>query len=299
MSSLLLDAEPLSGAYAERLERSPGGLDRLAERALAPLLRRRVARRARWARFPPLVGAHGEEVSRLGDAALREAARALADELRAGGLTEDRIARSFAMVREVAGRTLGERHFDVQLIGGRVLLEGMVAEMETGEGKTLTATLAACTAALAGIPVHVITVNDYLARRDAEWMGPIYQALGFGRHRRARDGPAARRAAYASDVTYVTNKEVAFDYLRDRIALGRRTSRTQLQLERLAGDETRLQKLVLARTPLRHRRRGRQRARRRGAHAADHLRRWRRRRASRLRDGARRRGSPRQRDATS
>ena len=246
MSSLLLDAEPLSGAYAERLERSPGGLDRLAERALAPLLRRRLARRARWARFPPLVGAHGQEVSRLGDAALRAAARALADELRAGGLTEDRIARSFAMVREIAGRTLGERHFDVQLVGGRVLLEGMVAEMETGEGKTLTATLAASTAALAGIRVHVITVNDYLAQRDAEWMGPIYRGLGLrvGVVTHGLDH-AARCAAYANDVTYVTNKEVAFDYLRDRLAIGRRTSRTLLQLERLAGDETRLQKIAL------------------------------------------------------
>jgi preprotein translocase subunit SecA len=150
------------------------------------------------------------------------------------------------LVREVAGRTLGERHFDVQLVGGRILLEGMVAEMQTGEGKTLTATLAACTAALAGVPVHVITVNDYLARRDAEWMSPVYSALGVtvGVVVHGMDH-AARRAAYESDVTYVTNKEVAFDYLRDRLAIGPRTSRTLLQLERLAGDETRAGKLVL------------------------------------------------------
>jgi preprotein translocase subunit SecA len=196
--------------------------------------------------FPELVGRHGRALLGLSDADLLAAARSIGAELRVGGYEEDLVARSFALVREVAGRTLGQRHFNVQLVGGRVMLEGMIAEMETGEGKTLTATLAASTAALAGVPVHVITVNDYLARRDAEWMGPIYEALGLrvgvvthGMEHRAR------RAAYECDVTYVTDKEVAFDYLRDRIAIGPRASRTLLQLERLAGDETRLGRIVL------------------------------------------------------
>jgi preprotein translocase subunit SecA len=122
----------------------------------------------------------------------------------------------------------------------------MVAEMETGEGKTLTATLAACTAALAGVPVHIITVNDYLADRDAKWMGPIYQSLGLtvGTIKHGLD-PEARRAAYRCDVTYCTNKEVAFDYLRDRIILWDRPSEIRLQLERLYGGRSRMGHLVM------------------------------------------------------
>jgi preprotein translocase subunit SecA len=123
------------------------------------------------------------------------------------GFVDDLVARAFALVREVAARRLGQRPFDVQLVGGRVLLGGMVAEMETGEGKTLTATLPACTAALAGVPVHVVTVNDYLARRDAEWMGPIYEALGLsvGVIVHGMDAEA-RRDAYACDVTYAPTR---------------------------------------------------------------------------------------------
>ena len=246
MSSLTLSTEATLGAYPERLERPVGTLDRLAARAVAPMVRRRSARRRRCRRFPELVGRYGPALSRLSDDAIRDAARTLGWELRAGGYRDDAVARAFALVRETARRTLGECHFDVQLVGGRVLLEGRVAEMETGEGKTLTATLAACTAALAGIPVHIITVNDYLAARDAEWMGPIYRGVGVtvGVVTHGMDHQA-RRAAYECDVTYVTNKEVAFDYLRDRLAIGPRTSRTLLLLERLAGDETRLGKVVL------------------------------------------------------
>jgi preprotein translocase subunit SecA len=244
--SSLVRAEAALGAYPEHLERPVGVLDRLGAGAIAPVLRRRAAGRRRWKQFPALVRRQSQGLSRLSDDGIRDAARAVGSELRAGRYDDDLVARVFALVREVAGRTLGERHFDVQLIGGRILLEGMVAEMQTGEGKTLTATLAACTAALAGVPVHVITVNDYLARRDAEWMGPVYRGLGVtvGVVVHGMDH-AARRTAYECDVTYVTNKEVAFDYLRDRLAIGPRTSRTLLQLERLAGDETRMGKLVL------------------------------------------------------
>ena len=118
--------------------------------------------------------------------------------------------------------------------------------MDAGEGKTLTATLPACTAALAGLPVHVITVNDYLAQRDAEWMGPIYRALGLTvgviMHGMDQD---KRRAAYACDVTYCTNKEIAFDYLRDRMAIGQQMSGVQLKLERLYGGPARVRNVVL------------------------------------------------------
>ena len=147
------------------------------------------------------------------------------------GLSETLIARAFALTREVADRTLGMRHFDTQLVGGWILMHGMLAEMDTGEGKTLTATLPTCTAALAGIPVHVVTVNDYLAKRDAEIMGPLYARLGLSVGQvTAGMGPEQRRAAYACDVTYCTSKELAFDYLRDRIAMGSDRSRMQLEL---------------------------------------------------------------------
>jgi preprotein translocase subunit SecA len=203
------------------------------------------ARSRRWDRLIGPVASHGRALDSLDDQKLREQAEDLRLRLRREGFSDDLVARSFALVREAARRTIGERHFDVQLMGGWVLLCGMVAEMQTGEGKTLTATLAACTAALAGIPVQIVTVNDYLAQRDADWMGPIYRALGLTvgliAHGMNSEG---RRAAYACDVTYGTNKEIAFDYLRDRIALRGQPGRIQLQLERLAGEDARLRQIV-------------------------------------------------------
>ena len=130
--------------------------------------------------------------------------------------------RAFALAREAASRTLGVAHYDVQIVAGRVLANGKLAEMETGEGKTLAATLPACAAALAGIPVHVVTANDYLVERDAETMRPLYAALGLsvGAVTEREREPAARRAAYACDITYGTGKTIAFDYLRDRLERG-------------------------------------------------------------------------------
>src|SRR5215207_5693374 len=125
----------------------------------------------------------------------------------------------FAIVREASKRTLGMRHFDVQLIGGMVLHGGSIAEMRTGEGKTLTATCAVSLNALAGKGVHVVTVNDYLARRDAEWMGPIYEMLGLSIGiLQNMQSYQDKQAAYAADVTYGTNSEFGFDYLRDNMA---------------------------------------------------------------------------------
>src|SRR5271168_3233628 len=124
----------------------------------------------------------------------------------------------FAVVREAARRTLGQRHFDVQLIGGMVLHHGMIAEMKTGEGKTLVATLPAVLNALAGRGVHVVTVNDYLARRDAEWMSPLYRSLGLSVGVIVHDlDDEQRKAAYGADLTYGTNNEFGFDYLRDNM----------------------------------------------------------------------------------
>jgi preprotein translocase subunit SecA len=125
---------------------------------------------------------------------------------------------AFALVREAGRRTLGMRHFDVQLIGGAVLHQGKISEMKTGEGKTLVATLPAFLNALTGRGVHIVTVNDYLARRDAEWMGPIYKMLGLSVGVIVHDlDDVQRRAAYAADITYGTNNEFGFDYLRDNM----------------------------------------------------------------------------------
>jgi len=136
-----------------------------------------------------------------------------------GAPLDDLLVEAFAVCREAAKRTLGMRHFDVQLIGGMVLHEGKVAEMRTGEGKTLVATLPVYLNALPGKGVHLVTVNDYLAKRDAEWMAPVYRFLGLsvGVIQHFLE-PTQRRTAYASDVTYVTNNEAGFDYLRDNMA---------------------------------------------------------------------------------
>src|SRR5246127_4706609 len=128
------------------------------------------------------------------------------------------LPEAFAVVREAGKRTVGMRHFDVQLIGGLVLHDGKIAEMKTGEGKTLVATLPAVLNALAGHGVHIVTVNDYLARRDAEWMSPLYRGLGMSVGVIVNDlDDAQRRAAYGADITYGTNNEYGFDYLRDNM----------------------------------------------------------------------------------
>jgi preprotein translocase subunit SecA len=158
--------------------------------------------------------------------------------LRRDGFAPVLAGEAFAHVRAAAERTLGMRHFDVQLIGGWAMLRGMVAEMETGEGKTLTATLAAATAALAGRAVHVISVNDYLTQRDADMLRPVYEALGLsvGCVVHGMD-PAARRAAYRCDITYCSNKEITFDYLRDRMVLGGRPRPLAQRIAALAGGD--------------------------------------------------------------
>ena len=166
-----------------------------------------------------LVNAFEPEISALDDAQLAGKTVTLMERLAAGETLEDVLPEAFAGVREAGKRALGMRHFDVQIMGGQVLHEGKVAEMKTGEGKTLVATLPVYLNALAGNGVHVVTVNDYLAKRDAEWMGPLYEFLGMhvGIIQHDLDN-VARREAYNSDITYVTNNEVGFDYLRDNMA---------------------------------------------------------------------------------
>ncbi len=158
-------------------------------------------------------------MSALDDAALAAKTVEFRERLANGEPLEDMLPETFAVAREAAQRTLGMRHFDVQIMGGQVLHEGKVAEMKTGEGKTLVGTLAVYANALLGRGVHLVTVNDYLAKRDAEWMSPIYTFLGMSVGVIQHDlQPDERRAAYNSDITYVTNNEVGFDYLRDNMA---------------------------------------------------------------------------------
>jgi len=158
------------------------------------------------------------EIAALSDEALKARTAEFRQQLAEGKTLDDILVPAFATVREAAKRTLGQRHFDVQLIGGMVLHEGDIAEMKTGEGKTLVATLAVYLNALAGRGVHVVTVNDYLARRDAGWMGQIYSFLGMttGVIVHGLDD-AERKAAYTCDITYGTNNEYGFDYLRDNM----------------------------------------------------------------------------------
>ncbi|HUA03066.1 MAG TPA: preprotein translocase subunit SecA [Solirubrobacteraceae bacterium] len=165
------------------------------------------------------INAFEPELEHYTDAELREAADGLRERAANGESLDDLQYECFALVREAGKRTMGMRHFDVQLIGGMVLHDGSIAEMRTGEGKTLTATLAVVLNSLAGRGVHVVTVNDYLARRDAMWMKPIYDALGVTVGVLQNMQPYEdKRAAYAADVTYGTNSEFGFDYLRDNMA---------------------------------------------------------------------------------
>jgi preprotein translocase subunit SecA len=234
--------------FAERTPPREKALDRimvdLQSRLLTPFARFRARR---LGRIVARVGAHGARLSELDDEALRAVARDVRLRLRRRAKPRlDDVALCFALVREAAGRILDQRHYDVQLIGGYALLRGMIAEMNTGEGKTLTITLAAITAAYCGMPVHIVTVNDYLAQRDAEVLGPLYAFFGVTTgcvvQGMERDD---RRAAYANDVTYCTNKELAFDYLRDILALGRRRSHLRFKIGALIGSDDAPSSVVL------------------------------------------------------
>jgi preprotein translocase subunit SecA len=186
----------------------------------------------------------------LTDEALREKTEQFKQRLAGGESVDQLLPEAFAVVREASRRVMGMRHFDVQLIGGMALHRGRIAEMRTGEGKTLVATLPAYLNALTGEGVHVVTVNEYLAQRDAEWMGPIYRFLGLSVGV-IRNGQSAadKRAAYACDITYGTNNEFGFDYLRDNLAF-RLEDRVQRPLAYAIVDEVDSILIDEARTPL-------------------------------------------------
>ncbi len=167
-----------------------------------------------------LVNTFEPEIEELGDDELRAKTAEFKERAGNGESLDDLLPEAFAVVREGARRTIGQRHFDVQLMGGAALHQGNIAEMKTGEGKTLVSTLPGYLNALGGEGVHLVTVNDYLAKRDSEWMGGVYRFLGLKVGLiQASMSPAERRPAYASDITYGTNNEFGFDYLRDNMAM--------------------------------------------------------------------------------
>ena len=221
----------------------------------AKVLRAGEGRKVRnLAAVVPLINAFEDEIKALSDEALAHKTVEFRERLASGEELNDLLVEAFAVVREGAWRSIGQRHFDVQLMGGMALHFGWIAEMRTGEGKTLVPTLAAYLNALPGEGVHIVTVNDYLARRDSVWMGRVYTALGLtvGLVTADETTSEAKRAAYGADITYGTNTEFGFDYLRDNMAVNR---------DALVGPWLQL----------RNRRRGRLHPHRRGPYAAHHL----------------------------
>ncbi len=234
------------GSYPQRPETPLGALD-CAVAAISGQRRQLMRRRADLnCKILPLIHKEAEQLRRLSDQALKAEISLLRRRLSATGNHRKDAARGFAMVQEVASRTLGMRHFDVQLLGGWLIYSGVVAEMEAGEGKTLTATLPAGVSALAGVPVHIVTLNDYLVTRDAQWMAPVYDYMGLTVGSvTAAMSTTERQAAYACDIVYCTNKQLVFDYLRDRLVTDTSHGRLRMELEGLHTEQPRSQRLML------------------------------------------------------
>jgi preprotein translocase subunit SecA len=234
------------GTYPERHSEDPDVFDRSAQYLLGLLARPGLFRQWSMQRFLKRVDTHTGAAAALTDTQLQDRVRVLGRRLQQHGLADPTTSEVFALVREASQRILDMRHYDVQVMGGWTILRGRLAEIETGEGKTLTATLPASAAALAGIPVHIITVNDYLVERDAANMRPLYEFLGLtvGTITEGMEEPS-RRAAYACDIVYGTNKQIAFDYLRDRIVMRHAPCRLAMQVESLHNTSRRTERLLM------------------------------------------------------
>ena len=245
MSDLALEL-PRPVHYAEKPVPKQTQLDRIANDVFGHIVVASSGLRANGlAAFAARVDALDTEFRALDDAGMLARRRDIAIALRRNpGFPDEHLVQAFALIRELSGRISGRRHYGVQMMGACAMVRGNLAEMSTGEGKTLTAALAAGAVGMAGIPVHVVTVNDYLATRDAEITQPILEALGLTvgvivGGQSVED----RRAAYACDVTYCTNKELTFDYLRDRIVLGQRDGNLRLKVEGLRAGGSRMDEL--------------------------------------------------------
>jgi preprotein translocase subunit SecA len=234
MSELMIKPGASLGHYPQRPEAAFDDLEATIKRRARGMLGRLGQRTIGARALARKVRAHDAALQKCSEADLDIAIEEFRWQLQQQGLRDETVIKTFALIREAAGRTLGLRHYDVQLYGGWLMIQGMLAEMQTGEGKTLTAALPACTAALGGIPVHVITANDYLARRDCEILEPLYSRLGLTSSW-VIDGmtPDQCHQAYQADIVHTTNKQVAFDYLRDRIAMGDDTGDLRLQYRQI------------------------------------------------------------------
>ncbi len=223
------------GVYPERPDRKENALDSWTRNAAGGVWHRLRPFKSRLAELARAAGGLADAVAVLDDDAIRREMRGVA---RAALDNPTDAARAFALVREASRRSLGLTPFAVQLMGAAALFAGKLSEMQTGEGKTLTAALAACIAGVAGLPVHVVTVNDYLAQRDADEMRPLFAFFGLSIGVIVTGlSLEARAQAYACHVTYCTNKELVFDYLKDRVTAGGRASRAQIRIRAHLGDQ--------------------------------------------------------------
>jgi len=235
-----------TGSRPEREERHVGQIEHLFNTLRGKMMGLTVNCHGGLCKVVEAVNHSGEALTHLDDQALDQRVVQLRRQFQVHGLTDALTIQAMALIREVSQRTLGLRHYDSQVMAGWVMLQGRLAEMETGEGKTLAATLPAATAALAGIPVHIITVNEYLVERDAEIMGPLCRRLGLtvGYVNQAMTDEE-RQSKYACDITYCTNFQVAFDYLRDRLQQGNRRNKLRQQLTLCHADRQRSASLML------------------------------------------------------
>lgn len=247
-SAALLRPGVAIGRYPQQIDIRDGFFDRAAAEVHGFINQQLLSKRPQYWRFVKQVKIQAERLSlsELDDDALQALVQSLRRELYSRGFVDEIVSRSFAIIREVAYRHLGLLHHDVQIFGGYAMLKGNIAEMETGEGKTLTATLTAATAALAGIPVHIVTVNDFLVSRDADWMKPIYTALGL-KVSTVIEGMTIqeRQVAYSADITCCTNKQLVFDYLKDRLLLGQEGRALHRQLEAVYNPNPKNSRLML------------------------------------------------------
>lgn len=230
------DARPVVAPYPERAPLHPWKWDRPVDLMLGRIKLIPTGRQHPYQRRAEAILERAEALRGLDDSEIDARCRDIRQRLMRRGLADGLVDECLALIREVTGRELGLRHFAVQLIGGLIMLDGGFAEMATGEGKTITALLPAVTAAMARLPVHVFTVNDYLAQRDAEYLAPVYRRFGLevGLVIHGQETPE-RRAAYNCPVVYGTNKEITFDYLRDQTALGQNRGATRRLMTELFG----------------------------------------------------------------
>ncbi|MCP4005539.1 MAG: prepilin peptidase [bacterium] len=234
-SGLALRPGVAQGSYPERGLEHESWFSRALRLISGATERALSLRRAPLEQFVSQVRSRGAKLRGLDEAQLAEELRRTRERLVLEGTRDDLLPGCFALISEFSRRTLGMEPYDVQLMAGWIMARGKLAEMATGEGKTLAATLPACTAALAGIPVHVISANDYLVARDAAKLAPLYEALGLSVSAVTEDlkNPNERRDAYSCDITYGTTKQIAFDYLRDGLARGRTRGKLKFQLDSL------------------------------------------------------------------